>query len=339
MRLTGAKPPIDPFGHTADRRRIHVVTLRNDTIVARVLTLGGILQDLRLAGTDHALTLGSPDPRAYLGPLGYFGAIIGPVANRIGGAGAEIAGTMRQFPANQGGRHTLHSGAGGTHAQLWRIEEAAPDRLRLAVDLPAGLGGFPGHRQIVADYLLEGAALDLTIRARTDAPTLMNLAHHPYWNLDGRPDWSGHRLAVLADRFLPTTPEHLPTGEVRDVAGTPYDLRGGQVLTHEGTVPLDHNYCLADGRRPLTPAVRLTGASGVSLEVQTTEPGVQVYTAGGLAPVACPTHGGIPYGPHAGVAIEPQFWPDAPNHPAFPSIRLDPGQLYRQHTRYLFSRG
>jgi aldose 1-epimerase len=339
LRQTGANPPIDPFGYTADSRRIHVVTLRNDVIVARVLTLGGILQDLRLTGIGHALTLGSPDPQAYLGPLGYFGAIIGPVANRIGGAEAEIAGARRRFPANQAGRHTLHSGPGGSHAQLWRIETAAPHRLRLELDLPDGLGGFPGHRRIAAEYALNGAALDLTIQADTDAPTLMNLAHHPYWNLDGRADWSGHRLAVSADRFLPTTPEHLPTGEVRDVTGTPYDLRGGQVLTRDGTVALDHNYCLSASRRPLTPAVRLTGASGLSLEVQTTEPGVQIYTAGGLAPVACPTHDGIAYGPHAGIAIEPQSWPDAPNHPAFPSIRLDPGQVYRQQTRYLFSRG
>lgn len=335
----GANPRMETFGTLADGRRVHSVTLRHGSLSARILTLGAILQDLRLDGVDHALTLGSESLAAYEGPMNYFGAVVGPVANRIAGARAQIAGRDCRFEANQDGRHVLHGGPSGPHAQVWTVEEASGDSVTLSLALADGLGGFPGNRRIAAHYALTpDQGLAVTLTADTDAPTLMNLAHHGYWNLDGGATWEGHSLQILAEHVLPTTGECLPTGEIRAVAGTEFDFREPRRLAAGSTPPLDHNFCLARARRPLAPALRLTGQSGLSMEVSTTEPGLQVFTA---EPIDCaphPSHRGAPYGARAGVAIEPQFWPDAPNHPGFPQIALAPGETWRQDSLFRFTR-
>lgn len=310
---------IDRFGQTADGRTVGAVTLRGDGLTVRLLTLGSVLQSLRLDGVAHDLTRGPGSVAEMETARPYHGAIVGPVANRIAGAEAVIDGHLHRFPANEGG-NLLHGGRTGTHARNWTVADAGDDHARLTLDLPDGEGGFPGNRQIVADWQVRALTLRLTLTATTDAPTLMNLANHSYWNLDGTDTWAGHSLRIAADRWLPVDAALLPdTPEMVD--GTPMDFRAGRVPT-PGAPPIDHNFCLADAPRDLTEVVWLTGASGVQMVIATTAPGVQVYD-------------GRPW--HEALAIEPQLWPDAPRHPDYPSILLRPGEVWQQVTEWRFS--
>ena len=206
----------------------------------------------------------------------------------------------------------------------------------LTLDLANGLGGFPGNRRISARFdLRPPARLTLGLRAETDAPTLMNLANHSYWNLDGSPDIAGHQLRIAADRYTLVDNRKIPVGTA-DVTGTPFDLRHGITLQTRPT--FDTNFCLASARRPLTGVAELTGRKGITLGLETTEPGLQVYDAATKRTAPQLGHLGVSYGPFAGVALEPQIWPDAPNRPDFPSALLQPGEIYDQTPRFTFPR-
>lgn len=322
---------IRSFGHTRDGRSVQAIRLSSRHMAATVLTWGAALQDVRLAGIERSLTLGGERLAGYQGPMGYFGTIVGPVANRLAGARAVIAGQEYRFPANEG-TTSLHSGPNGVQARHWALLSADAASLHLALVLEAGDDGYPGRRRITAEYQVDEATLILRLVAQTDAPTLMNLANHSYWNLDGTETYAGHRFAVAADRYVVTHNE-VPTGEVRQVGGA-LDLRQGRVL--DLTERFNHNYCLSDAPRALTDVATLTGQSGVTLRMATTEPGLQVYDARHVGGGPFAGHGGLPYGPHAGLALEAQRWPDAPNHPGFPPITLNPGESYRQETRWTF---
>jgi len=325
---------VSDFGRLADGRAVQAVTLRACGTMARVLTLGATLQDVRLPGVPYSLTIGASDANAYLGPLLYAGAIVGPVANRIGGARVTLGGQDYRFQPNFG-PHFVHSGPDGLHARIWEIAEAGPKSVTLRLDLPDGACGLPGNRRITARYALADAALSICLCAETDALTLMNLASHPYWNLDGSTDIAGHHLRIAADAYLPTDADRLPTGEVRPVDNTPFDLRAGHHLTlAEG---FDHNFCLSDAPAPLRPVAWLTGRSGLRLTLETTAPGLQVFDGRSLSTGAAIGHGGRPYGAHAGLALEPQHWPDAPGNPHFPGILLKPGDVFLQDTRLSFA--
>lgn len=327
---------VTPFGHLRDGREVQIATLVAGGLRVQVLTLGAILQDLRLQGADWPLVLGSDQLGAYEGPMAWFGAVVGPVANRISGAEAMIAGQRARFEANDG-PNTLHGGSSGTSGQIWRVAEARADRLTLRLDLAAGVGGFPGNRQLCAEYRINApGTLELELTATTDAPTLMNLAHHPYWNLDGSAETSGHWLHVAADALLPTDAACLPSGQIAPLTGDPRDLREMRNLAD--LPPLDHCYVLAQKPRPLTEIATLRGARGITLALASTAPGLQVYDGAGIFTAPWPGLGGLPYGPYAGLALEPQLWPDAPAHPEFPSVLLQADAIFQQLTRYSLSR-
>lgn len=330
--MSGARP----FGVLAQGAEVQRVTLRAGELTAQILTLGATLQDLRLAGTPWPLTLGADLLAAYSGPMRWFGAIVGPVANRLAGARAKIAGKVARFEANEGA-NTLHSGAGGTSDQVWQIEAQASDHVTLRLALPDGLGGFPGNRVVRAEYrIIAPATLRLTLSAQSDAPTLMNLAHHPYWNLDGQGDARAQNLAVVAETYLPTDPQNLPQTPPLPLEGSPRDLRQGAPLAL--VARLDHCFCLAPTPRRLTQVARLRGTKGVTMALSTTAPGLQVYDGAGINTAPYPGLMGMPYGPFSGVALEPQFWPDAPGRADFPSILLEPDTPWQQVTEYRFSR-
>jgi len=327
---------VEPAGRAAGGRDVRAVTLSGGGLTLRLLTLGATVQDLRLVGVGWPLVLGAADPAVYSGPLLYVGAIVGPVANRIAGAQAWVDGRLCRFEANEGAT-LLHSGAAGLHARIWEIEAAGADQAVLRCRLADGEGGFPGNRTIRAAFTLAApATLTITLTAQGDAATLINLAHHGYWNLDGTADTRHHRLTVRADSYLPVDAALIPEGPPRAAAGTQFDFRGGRSLA--GAPPLDHNFCLAPARRPLAEAATLTGASGVRLRVETTEPGVQVYDGRHFAVPQGAGTGGRGYGPFAGIAFEPQVWPDAPNRPDCPPALLRPGETCRQVTRFRFDR-
>ena len=325
------------FGQTADGRDVHAVDIYTDQIRARILTYGAILNDVRLVGVDYPLTLGSPEVAAYEGPLASFGSLIGPVANRIRDAKAVIAGREYAFEANFQGRHTLHSGADGTHCLVWEVEDQSPAAVTLTLRLPDGLGGFPGNRWCRAIYRVEGTSLSLEVTAETDAPTLLSFANHSYWALDPAPGFAGHVLTIPAGRYLEADAELMPTGQLLHVEGSAYDARGGLALAGNDSQFFDLNYCFCEGDRALHEVARLRGKSGVELRMASTAPGLQVYDCGTIDGAGYATHHGCDYGLYSGVALEAQRWPGATSHPTFPRIEFGPGERYHQLTRWSFS--
>ncbi|MFV0491416.1 MAG: aldose epimerase family protein [Pseudorhodobacter sp.] len=312
---------IRDFGTSSDGHEVREVTLEGRGLRVKLLTLGAALRSLRLEGVGHDLTQGIGQIGDIDNGMGFHGVIVGPVANRINGGQAKVAGKICRFDTDREPGVTLHSGATGLHRQNWEIVEASEQSVLFRVDLPDGLGGFPGNRHVSACYTLSGPkTLRLDLTMITDAPTLANLAHHGYWTLDGRHDLTGHRLRIAASGITETDERLIPTGRILSVTDTAYDFRKMRLID-PGQPPLDTNFCLATARRTMRDVLWLEGAGGVTMVLATTEPGLQIYDQ---------------RPGYAALAIEPQFWPDAPNHPGFPPILLQPGQDWRQSTEWRF---
>jgi aldose 1-epimerase len=337
------------FGTLPDGRAVERYRLEDAGGVAvDILTLGGVVQRVFAPDRDGRLAdvaLGFADLDAYLANPSYLGAIVGRCANRIADGRIVIDGVTYLLSRNSG-RDTLHGGDGGFHQALWSVEAASNERLHLSLESPDGDQGFPGAVRVDAIYSLsQDKGLCVDFAATTNRPTLINLTSHAYWNLagEGVGDVLDHELQVEADAFTPTTERFLPTGEIRSVEGTPFDFRVATTLrervmcTSDAQIALaggiDHNFVLrADPERPPRRVAGLADpGSGRTLEVFTTEPGLQVYTGNGLAggPAG---KSGEPCPRWGGVALEPQHFPDAPHQPAFPSILLRPGEVFRSST-------
>ena len=315
-----------------DGRAVQRITLQSDGMTAQVLTLGGIVQDLRIDGVAYPLVLGTPDVTAYLDRSRYWGAIVGRFANRIGGGRFSLDGHGYQTDQNFLGRHTLHGGSDGLDQQVWVVQDVLADRVTLSVSLPEGHMGFPGNLHVTADIVVRGRALVFDFTAETDAPTPCSLAHHGYFNLDGGGDVRGHDLWIDADRYLPTDRDLIPLPGIGQVQGTAFDFRQSREI---GIFGYDHNFCLNNTSGQRKAVARLTGKSGLSMTVTTDAPGVQLY--GGRHFTADAGLDDQTYQAYAGVALETQSWPDAPNRPDFPNAILRPGEKYRHHVSYGFS--
>jgi aldose 1-epimerase len=319
------------FGQAPDGTDVSLHEITGGGVTARLISWGARLVDMRLAGYGPSLVLGGADMAAYLGPMRYFGAIVGPVANRIAAGHFEIDGAEVYLERNEKDRTTLHGGSTGTSERNWTVVEAGPSSVSYALEMADGQGGFPGPVHLRASYALDGdGVLTVEIEGTAERPCFLSPAFHGYWVLGG--DLGQHRLEIPAESYLPVDDQKIPLGAPRPVAGTPFDYR-------EATPPapdLDHNFCLAEGRE-LRHACTLIGTA-LRLVIESTEPGVQVFTGGSLDTAPHEGHEGQPYGPNAGIAIEPQFWPDTPNHPEYPSSRLEPGETYRQTTRFAVTR-
>lgn len=325
------------FGEMPDGTAVDRITLQGGGLTMQVLTYGAVVQDLRLAGHAAPLVLGFDSFAPYLTHSPYFGAIAGRCANRIRDGHLEIDGQTFQLDRNFQDTHTLHGGAISMGKRVWTITDQSPDSVTLALHLADGEMGFPGNMDVTARYvLLPDGVFDITMTAETDAPTLCNLAHHSYFTLSGEPTISDHLLEVAAESFLEVDAGMIPTGRQTPVAGTSFDFRTPRLLSQAH--PVDHNFCVAPARGPLQQVGTLTSpTSGLSMKILTTEPGLQVYD-GAKIDIPLPGLTGTPMGPHAGLALEPQVWPDAHHHPHFPQAVLRPGETYRQQTQFIFSR-
>ncbi|NRG18276.1 galactose mutarotase [Rhizobiales bacterium] len=330
------------FGETASGETVERVTLKGGGLSAKVITWGAVVQDLRLEGHDAPLVLGFDRFEDYPAHSPYFGAIAGRYANRIRDGRFFIDGIKWQTDTNFLGKHLLHGGAEGIGKRVWSIAALGDDFVTLTLCDPDGAMGFPGNLDITCTYRLADAGrLVVELDAQTDAPTLCNLAHHSYFNLDdgGEGDCLDHKVMIEAEAYLPVDSELIPTGDVLVVGGSPFDFRETRAIRSlaEGrTFAYDHNFCLFADRAGLRRAAKVEGArSGVAMEVWTTEPGLQFYSG---EKVARPIPGleGRYYGAYAGFAMEPQVWPDAPNHRHFPQAILRPGEKYRQISEYRF---
>ncbi|HEU4960075.1 MAG TPA: aldose epimerase family protein [Sphingomonas sp.] len=315
---------------------------------ARVLSYGARLQAFEVPDRDGALdsiVLGYPDPESYRRDTAFIGGVIGRYANRIAGARFVLDGRMIAMPANDGANH-LHGGLEGFDRRDWTITDADSRSVRLGLVSEDGDQGYPGRLAVTALYAFDDDdALTITLEAATDAPTIVNLSHHAYFNLAGQRrggSIAGHWLRIAASCFTPTDAEAIPTGEVRDVTGTAFDFRtphrvgarwssDDRQLVQAGGY--DHNYVI-DGREGAFRriATLYDPGSGRLLDLSSTAPGLQFYSGNALSS-GDPGLGGRAYAAREGLCLEPQHFPDSPNRPAFPSARLAPGEVYRHQIR------
>lgn len=317
-----------PFGITSQGEQVEKIRLSAGDLTVQLLTWGAVIQDVRLAGIDHSLTLGSDDISDYEGNMRHHGSLIGPIVNRISNARIRLGGMMHELERNQDGRIHLHSGAQATHLQAWDVADVSPTHAVLSLRLTDGMCGLPGNREISARFEVSApATLTMTVTGTTDEVTAMSFANHSYWNLDGSACWDGHQLWIDADRYLPGTDDNYPTGEIAQVSGTNMDFRTARMISVNDPA-FDNNFCLSDERRVLRDVLELHGQSGVTMRMATTETGVQIYDGRDAVRPG--------RGRYEGLAIEAQSWPDAPNNPTFPSIRVDPDTPYTQTTRWQF---
>ncbi|NYI04139.1 aldose epimerase family protein [Allostreptomyces psammosilenae] len=365
MSTTASGDPVrsEPFGTAPDGTPVERWTLRAGGLTARVLTLGAVLQTLEVPDRDGRVAnvvLGLERAEDYPGHGAYFGAVVGRYANRIAGGRFELDGAVHTVPANDRG-NALHGGPRGFDTKVWRAEAGERDgapSLRLALTSPDGDMGFPGTLEAELVYTLHpDGRLALEYRATTDRATVVNLTHHAYFNLagEGAGDVLGHVLRLDADAYTPVDATGIPlAGAPTPVAGTPFDFtepravgerlagpdaEGDQQIADAGGY--DHNWVLrpapadaAGGFRPVAELVE--PESGRALEVWTTEDGVQFYSGNQLdGTLTGPS--GRRYGPHAGLCLETQAFPDSPNRPDFPSTVLRPGEEYASRTEFRFT--
>jgi aldose 1-epimerase len=348
--------PSEPFGQMPDGRDTTLYTLENDHLRVRITDFGGRMVSIEAPdgrGQREHVLLGFDNLAAYRANGGSFGTLLGRYANRIAGASFTLDGRSCQLSRNNGDA-ALHGGAAGFDKSVWSVAAAEAEpipTLVLTHRSPDGDQGFPGEVSVQATYQLGSDTLSLTYEARTTKPTVINLSVHPYFNMGGTAagDVLKHEVTIAAEAFLPTDAAQIPTGEIRPVAGTPFDFRqkmplGARIRRADPQLfhGLGYDHCFVLGSEVAAEpslAVRVRDPrSGRVLEVHTDQPGVQVYTANKLTG-AFAGHGGIIYRQSSGLALEPQGFPDAPHHPNFPSSVLRPGEIYRRTIRYRFLAG
>ena len=302
------------------------LTLTSAQMTATISPHGARLETFAFTGGASLVLHVDPDHAPTWRSV-YPGAIVGPIANRVRGGALRVDGRPYQMACNENGITALHSGPTGLDQRIWDIKHRADDFVHLQTVLQDGDMGLPGLRVIDVRYSLQGSTLALDIRGQTDAPTPINIAHHPYWRLG---DASAHRLRINADGYLPVDAHNIPTGQIAHVADTVFDHRSPKPLDPG----LDHNFCIRTTSLDTPGAVAtLYGTDGLALQIDSTEPGLQVYAGAYL-----PTLPGTDIKPFAGIALEPQGWPDAMNQPGFPSVMCTPNRPYRQITRYQMTR-
>ncbi|MCU0782107.1 MAG: galactose mutarotase [Akkermansiaceae bacterium] len=339
---------IQPYGTMPDGRPVRVFTLTNDNgLRARVSDYGALLLSMEIPDRDGRqadVVHGFDTLDGWLTNEPYFGATIGRFGNRIARGSFTLDGIEYLLATNNdpGGIPChLHGGLRGFDKALWELVSASADAITLRHVSPDGDEGYPGDLTVLVTYRLTGDnELIWQAEATTDAPTVVNLVHHSYWNLSGNPATTilDHVLTLEADHFLPTDAGLIPTGEIRPVAGTPMDFTRPHAIgarLGESYEPLvlgngyDHCWVLRPGNG-VRPAARVTDPkSGRVMEVLTDQPGVQFYDASFLDGI--PGKGGTRYGSRSALCLETENFPDAPNQPGFPSAVLRLGETYR-HT-------
>ena len=333
---------LEAFGVAPDGQPVHRVRIAGGGLQAAIITWGAVIQDLRIDGHPAPVVLGFDSFDDYAAHSPYFGAVAGRFANRIGGGKFTIDGKACRGDKNFLGKHLLHGGAMGIGKRVWSIGDVGEDFVTLTLRDADGEMGFPGNLDIACTYRLKpDGILSCDLGAVTDRPTPCNLALYSYFNLDdgGASEALDHLLQVDAGDVLPVDEEMIPTGRIASVEGTDFDFRVSRPIRREiggEQLRYDHNWCLGLSKQPCRRVATLRGArSGLAMEVWTTEPGIQFY-AGHKVARDVPGLGNRRYGPFAGICLEPQNWPDSPNHPQFPQAVLRPGDTYRQTTEYRF---
>lgn len=341
------------FGKTLDGAPVQIYTLTNKNgLEARITNYGGIVVSLQAPDRNGAMAdviLGFDTFHDYLtSPSPYFGALVGRYGNRIGHARFSLDGVEYKLAANNG-QNSLHGGVHGFNKAVWAPRELPDSGLELTYLSKDGEEGYPGNLRVTVIYRLTDAnELKVDYTATTDKDTVLNLTNHAYFNLKGagNGDILGHIVTLNADRFTPVDAGLIPTGELRDVSGTPFDFRkatavGARIEQNDEQLKLgkgyDHNWVLnQNGAAPSLAARVEEPSSGRVLEAFTDQPGVQFYTGNSLDG-SIKGKGGKAYGRFSGLCLETQHFPDSPNRPGFPSTVLKPGQAFHSTTIYRFT--
>ena len=332
-----------PFGTTKYGEGVTAWELENASgSRAVILDYGATVQSLVVpsrGGKPVDVVLGYDTVAEYEENGGFVGATLGRVGNRIGGARFSLGGKTYELFKNDG-ENTLHGGARGFDKYVWDAE-VKDGKLRMSRLSPDGEEGFPGNLSVSVSFELTDAnSLVITYDADTDALTPVSLTNHSYFNLDGEGDILRHELRLNADRFCEAGADCLPTGRLLDVSGTVFDFRAGRALGEALAAEdpqtglfggFDHNFVL----NGLDAASVYSPASGIVMDMRTTMPGSQLYTANSLS--ERPGKGGSTMGPHSALCLETQVFPDGMNHYSFPSPLLRPGEHLHTQTSYAFS--
>ena len=325
------------YGITKNNESIHKFTLTGGGLIAKFINWGAVLQDLKFESDSKSLVLGLEKLEDYTKHSRYFGATAGPYANRIDRGRFRIKENEIQLQTNFQNKHHLHGGTEGVGRRVWNVDEVAKNALKLSIIHPDGHMGYPGPIQITATFsLLDPGILDIVYTAETEKTTIVNLAHHSYFNLSAEKTILDHELKINASTFLDVDEFLIPRGEPQSVELGGHDFRDFRRIQNESiiTTNLDHNYCLSLNPQEIRPVAWLKSSS-VSLQISTTEPGIQVYDGHGLDVQISGIDGRF-LGAYAGIALEPQLWPDSPNRLDFTCPLLHPGDVYLQHTQYQF---
>ena len=338
----------ESFGKTPDGKQVDLYTLTNTSgITAKITSFGGILVSLQVPdrnGNSADITLGFDKLDGYLGEHPYFGGIIGRYANRIGKAAFKLDGVEYKLAANDSENH-LHGGIKGFDKRVWRLEDIGVTSdgamVKLSYISEDGEEGYPGNLACSVVYTLtEDNKLQISYEAETDKKTVVNLTNHSYYNLagQGNGDILGHELMLNADKYTVVDEGLIPTGENRNIKGTPMDFTtpmtiGSRIGQVEGGY--DHNYVLNGGGSLALAAKVYEPKSGRIMEIHTDQPGVQFYT-GNFLDGSITGKAGKVYKKHYGFCLETQHFPDSPNKPDFPPVVLQPGQKYTTVTVHKF---
>ena len=341
-----------PFGKIPDGTAVEIFTLSDGPYEARITNYGGVVVSLKAPdrnGKSADVVLGFDDLNGYVanfnGPsTAFFGAIIGRYGNRIGHGSFTLDGKKYSLPLNNG-ENTLHGGPHGFNNVVWKAKPIT-NGVELTYLSKDGEAGYPGNLSAVVRYTLVKGDLRIEYSATTDKDTVVNLTNHSYFNLAGRGDILSHQLTLHASRFTPVDAGLIPTGELKSVAGTPFDFRKATAIgarinaddeqLHRGR-GYDHNWVLDSGGGKLTEAAELYDAgSGRVLKVLTDQPGIQFYS-GNFLDGSIKGKGGKPDELHAALCLETQHFPDSPNHSDFPTTELKAGARYHTVTVYSLS--
>ena len=342
-----------PFGTAPGGGAAELFTLRRGTLAVAVTNWGGHVVSIRVPdreGKVADVALAYSDAAGYFADPAFFGALVGRYANRIAGGEFSLGGKDFHLARNNG-PNALHGGPGGFHKRLWTARVVTGqdgDALELTYVSPDGEEGYPGTLTAVVVYSLTAdGGLRIEYSATTDRETIVNLTNHTYFNLAGESsgDVLGHEIEIEADAFTPVDATLIPTGEIRPVAGTPFDFRQPVAIGARIDAPdpqleaaggYDHNFVLRGPSGELRLAARVhEPKSGRVLEVLTTQPGIQFYSGNFLdGTIQGPS--GRRYARRSGFCLETQHFPDSPHRPGFPSVVLKPGERYRQTTVYRF---
>lgn len=352
---------LDPakFDTIINNKQVKLFVLKNGTTEVCVTNFGGRVVSICVPNKNGAPTdvvLGYDNIAQYADSVNSpsdFGAAIGRYANRINKGVITVGGKKIQLPQNNYG-HCLHGGPSGWQYQVYEAEQVNDTTLRMVLNSPDGDNNFPGNVTATVTYTLTSDnALDMTFEATTDAETVVNMTNHSYFNLSGDPTKAGTNMVLYinADKYTPSDSTFMTTGEIKDVYGTPMDFTKRHALYEtigdtsfvqiKNANGYDHNWCLntykdGKGDENKIAATLYSPESGISVDVYTNEPGIQVYT-GNFLNGTVKGKKGIAYPQRSAVCLETQKYPDSPNKEKWPSPYLKPGEKYYSHVVYKFS--